>query len=246
MAVRLPRNRVEFALQPGETVILPARVARHLGQVLRMQAGSELLLFNGRDGRECRARITRMDRKAIQAKILECSEAEPPPVLQLNLALGISRGERMDFALQKAVELGVTSITPLFSERTVVRLDAQRLRKRMAHWHGVITSACEQSGRNYLPRLDQAQDLPTWLKKEGETWTLLLDPRAGKTLPDLPGPPGRMTFLIGPEGGFSDRERSLAYASGCTGIRLGPRILRTETAPLAAMAAAQVLWGDFR
>ena len=246
MAVRLARNLVDLDLRPGETVNLPDRVARHLGQVLRMKTGEELVLFNGRDGRECRARIVRMTKKELLARILECSEAEPPPLLRLHLALGISRGERMDFALQKAVELGVTTITPLFTERTVVRLKAERLEKRLAHWQGIVTSACEQSGRVYLPGLDEPASLETWLKHEGGPETLLLDPRAERTLPMLTAPQGTLAFLIGPEGGFSDRERRHAYDSGCTGILLGPRILRTETAPLAAMAAAQVLWGDFR
>ena len=246
MAVRLPRNLVDLELRPGETITLTDRVARHLVQVLRMKTGAELTLFNGRDGRECRARITRMAKKEVRARIIECSEAEPPPPLRLQLALGISRGERMDFALQKAVELGVTTITPLFTERTVVRLNAQRVQKRLAHWQGVVVSACEQSGRVYLPLLHEPAGLESWLKEEAGPGTLLLDPRAERTLPMLAPPAGTLTFLVGPEGGFSDSERTLAYRSGCTGIRLGPRILRTETAPLAAMAAAQVLWGDFR
>jgi len=246
MAVRLARNLVDLELQPGETVTLTDRVARHLVQVLRLKTGAELTLFNGRDGRECRARITRVAKKEVQARIVECSEAAPPPLLRLHLALGISRGERMDFALQKAVELGVTTITPLFTKRTVVRLNAQRAQKRLVHWQGVVISACEQSGRTYLPLLHEPASLETWLKKEGGPGTLLLDPRAERTLPMLAAPEGTLTFLIGPEGGFSAGERALAYDSGCTGIRLGPRILRTETAPLAAMAAAQVLWGDFR
>ena len=246
MAVRLPRNLIDLELSPGRIVTLPSRVSGHLRQVLRMKAGDELILFNGLDGRDCRAVITRAGKRETQARVLECGEAEPPPQLIIHLALGISRGERMDFALQKAVELGVTSISPLFTRRTVVRLNAERVKRRLAHWQGIITSACEQSGRGYLPRLNTPENLESWLKTKAGADTLLLDPRAEQTLPQLPAPRDVLTFLIGPEGGFSDGERARAYANGCTGIRLGPRILRTETAPLAAMAAAQVLWGDFR
>ena len=243
--MRLPRSHVDLQLKAGARLRLPERTARHLQQVLRMRQGEELLLFNGEDGRDYRARLLLVRKGDVQVEILEASEPEPPPLLALHLALGISRGERMDFALQKAVELGAVSMTPLFTERTLVRLNGQRLEKRLRHWRGVITSATEQSGRRWLPRLHPPQPLESWLEHLPDI-TLLLDPRAGQSLADLP-PPGReATFLIGPEGGFSEKERELAYRRGCTGIRLGPRILRTETAPLAAMAAAQALWGDFR
>lgn len=246
MAVPLPRSLVDAGLAPGETLTLPPGVARHLKQVLRMGEGDEVVLFNGRDGRDCRARLVLVGKQEVRARVLECGEAQPRPPLTIHLALGISRGERMDFALQKSVELGVDSITPLFTSRTVVKLGGRRLEKRLAHWRGVVTSACEQSGRGYLPDLHEPTRLEAWLERNAGKDTLLLDPRAEKTLPYLPPPTGVLSFLIGPEGGFSEKERELACEKGCTGVRLGPRILRTETAPLAAMAAAQVLWGDFR
>ncbi|HIE55092.1 MAG TPA: 16S rRNA (uracil(1498)-N(3))-methyltransferase [Chromatiaceae bacterium] len=243
--MRLPRSHVDLPLSAGAQLQLPARVARHLQQVLRMKAGEELLLFNGKDGRGYRARLLLVRKDDVRVEILHASEPEQPPRLALQLALGISRGERMDFALQKAVELGAVSVTPLFTERTVVRLNPQRLEKRLRHWRGVITSATEQSGRRWPTRLQRPESLESWLEHRPKS-TLLLDPRAAQSLPDVPHPGSEPAFLIGPEGGFSEEERELAYRSGCTGVRLGPRILRAETAPLAAMAAAQVLWGDFR
>ena len=150
----------------------------------------------------------------------------------------------MDFALQKAVELGVASITPLITERTVVRLPDERMTKRMNHWQGIMIHACEQSGRRWLPHLNQVQRLDKWLENN-EIPGLLLDPEAGKCLPDLPRPKTGVCILVGPEGGLSDQEKQLAGANGLTGIRMGPRIMRTETAPLAAIAAIQVCWGDF-
>ncbi len=224
---------------------LPERVHRHLQQVLRLQPGDLVVLFNGRDGRDYQARLTRIDRRGAEVEILEAGAEELPPALELHLALGISRGERMDWALQKAVELGVAGIQPLFTLRTQVRLQGERLEKRLAHWRGVILSACEQSGRRLLPDLEPPRKLDSWLQQTTGP-VLLLDPRAARPLPKLPSPGERVTFLVGPEGGFDEKERHLAYACGCTGVRLGPRILRTETAPLAALAAAQALWGDFR
>ncbi len=232
-------------MNAGERVALPERTARHLIKVLRLREGAPLLLFNGRDGRDYRARLVRLHKERAEAEILEAGEPEPPPRLALHLALGIPRGERMDFALQKAVELGVASLQPLFTERTLVRMEGKRLERRIAHWKGVVISACEQSGRRYLPPLHPPSRLAPWLER-AEPPVLLLDPGARSSLPDQPPPTGRLGLLIGPEGGLSDKERRLAYAAGCRGVRLGPRILRAETAPLAALAAAQALWGDFR
>jgi 16S rRNA (uracil1498-N3)-methyltransferase len=149
----------------------------------------------------------------------------------------------MDFTLQKAVELGVAEVTPLFAGRVVVRLEGDRLAKRLEHWHGVMIAACEQCGRRRLARLNPAQPLAAWLNL-GHPVPLLLDPRADCSLAGLPPPGPALTLLIGPEGGLIPAERERTRASGFTGVRLGPRILRTETAPLAALAIAQALWGD--
>jgi 16S rRNA (uracil1498-N3)-methyltransferase len=160
----------------------------------------------------------------------------------LQLGLGISKGERMDFAVQKAVELGVAAITPLFTERCMVKLDSTRLAKRHEHWWGILVSACEQSGRRRLPVLHPAAGLTDWL--ENASPGLLLDHRAGQGLSQLPRPAGGLSLLVGPEGGLSGHEREQARHAGLVGVRMGPRVMRTETAPLAAIAAMQVLWGD--
>ena len=243
--MRRPRSWLDAPLAAGTQVELPETVLRHLRQVLRLKPGDEVVLFNGRDGRDWQARLVALDRRRWAAEVLAGSEPEPPPALAFTLALGISRGERMDWTLQKAVELGATAFQPLFTERTQVKLPAERLARRLTHWQGVIRSACEQSGRRRLPTLAEPLPLGRWLESPRPA-TLLLDPRADRTLPQLQAPDGELAFLIGPEGGLSSREREAARAAGCTGVRLGPRTLRTETAPLAALAAAQVLWGDFR
>jgi 16S rRNA (uracil1498-N3)-methyltransferase len=223
---------------------LPANVVRHLVQVLRMQVGQEIILFNGRDGIDYRAVLTHVTRRRASARILSASEPEAVADLQIHLALGISRGERMDLAIQKAVELGVSSVTPLITERTQARLSAERREKRQRHWQNILISACEQSGRARLPKLQPPGELGVWLQNPPGR-TLLLDPGARQCLRDISSPHKELGLLIGPEGGFSDQERALALHAGCTGIHLGPRVLRTETAPLAAIAAIQTLWGDF-
>ncbi|WP_293644314.1 16S rRNA (uracil(1498)-N(3))-methyltransferase [Thiolapillus sp.] len=242
--MRLPRNWVPDPLAAGSDLQLPANVARHLRQVLRMQTGQEIILFNGQDGRDYRARLIQVDRKAVSATIIGATEPEPDPRLSIRLALGISRGERMDLAIQKSVELGVQQITPLFSERTQVRLSGPRRDKRMQHWQAVIISACEQSGRRRIPELHPAESFSSWLEQREEN-VLFMDPDAVTGLSGIVRPTSELCFLIGPEGGFSEAERKAALAAGCRAVRLGPRILRTETAPLAAIAAAQALWGDF-
>jgi len=244
--VRRPRVFIDTPLAAGALVRLPPEAARHLCQVLRLKTDDEVVLFNGRDGRDHRARLLRSDRRAVEAEVLEAGPVEPEPPVAFHLALGLTRGERLDFALQKGTELGATGFELLYTERTQVKWDAQRLERRMAHWRGVIQAACEQSGRRRVPLLKPPQPLPCWLEAHGGPDVVLLDPEAEATLARLAPPQARLAFLTGPEGGLSTRERSAAYGVGCRGARLGPRVLRAETAPLAALAAAQVLWGDLR
>jgi 16S rRNA (uracil1498-N3)-methyltransferase len=163
------------------------------------------------------------------------------------LAQGISSGERMDLTLQKSVELGVAAIQPLLMRRTVVKLSGEKTEKRLRHWRGVVISACEQCGRNRIPPVDEIQDFMAWLRQQQSDGVqrYLLDPDAETGLRDLPRPTGRILLLAGPEGGFDPAERKAAVAAGCQRVRLGPRILRTETAALAAIAALQAVWGDF-
>lgn len=239
--MRLSRVYADIELKPGATAKLPAGPSRHLSQVLRLRAGDRLVVFNG-DGYDLDAEITATPKDCTEIRLLTRGGLEPEPSLRLHLGVGISKGERMDLVIQKAVELGVSAITPLFTERCVVRLQGERLEKRTAHWQGVLVGACEQSGRRRLPSLLPACRLEDWLA-QGQMG-VLLDHRASHVLPQLTRPEGEFALLVGPEGGLSPGEREQAQAAGLTPVRLGPRVLRTETAPLAALAAIQVLWGD--
>jgi 16S rRNA (uracil1498-N3)-methyltransferase len=239
--MRQIRVFADIPLHPGSEVTLPEGPSRHLTQVLRLRIGDEMQVFNG-DGRDIPATLTGTRRDAATVLLGPASGPEEPLRLSVHLGLGISKGERMDFAIQKAVELGVAAITPLFTERCVVKLDEQRLAKRLAHWHGVLVGACEQSGRRRLPALHAACRLDDWLTSAAPG--LLLDHRAEHTLTSLERPQDSLSLLVGPEGGLSEAERTRAGQAGLTGIRMGPRVMRTETAPLAALAAMQVLWGD--
>lgn len=237
-------------LTAGARVTLESRPARHLLQVLRLKAGDALVLFNG-DGYDYPGLLAVARRDVAEVTLASASgddkpEPEPAPALAIELALGISKGERMDFALQKAVELGVSRLVPLFTGRGLVRLSGDRLARRQQHWEGVVISACEQSGRRRLPEVGGARGLTDWLG-EASGPALLLDHRADRGLDQLAPPPeGRIALLVGAEGGLTPAEREAALAAGLTGARLGPRILRSETAPLAAIAAIQILWGDLR
>ncbi len=238
-----PRIHLPVRLAVGQTVELDENARRHVVQVLRLRAGDRIVLFNGKGG-ECPATIVQAGKRSVQVRIDDCTDIDRESPLNVHLGLGISKGERMDFALQKATELGVAQITPLFTERVVVRLDDKRLNKRLDHWRGVIVAACEQSGRNRLPVLHDAVSFDDWLAARDEACRLFLDPLAARSLKDLPAPGTRVALAIGPEGGFSDRERDRIRLRDFTGVQLGPRILRTETAAMAALAAVQVLWGD--
>ncbi|MEW8014333.1 MAG: 16S rRNA (uracil(1498)-N(3))-methyltransferase [Candidatus Sedimenticola endophacoides] len=243
--MRRPRIHTPQPLCSGELLELEEGAARHLLQVLRLQRGAPLTLFNG-DGDEYAAQISDTSRRRVEALVGASLDPEPEPALRIHLGIGISKGERMDFAVQKATELGVDAITPLLTERCVVRLNHQRMAKRLDHWHQIAIAACEQCGRARLPRIHDTLDLSAWLGTTCPTPGVLLDHRATGTLGRLPPPGPGVRLLVGPEGGLSEPECRRAGEHGFTGIRLGPRVLRTETAPLAAIAAMQTLWGDFR
>ncbi|MCG6896722.1 MAG: 16S rRNA (uracil(1498)-N(3))-methyltransferase [Thiocapsa sp.] len=242
--MRLPRIYVETALSEGAILRLPADSARHLTHVLRRPAGTPLALFNG-DGRDYPAQLVAVDRGGATVRVGPPRAPEPSAPLEIHLALGISKGERMDHALQKSVELGVTRVTPLFTERTQIQLAGPRLQRRLDHWRGIVIAACEQCGRSRLPVLVPATPYSNWLTGQ-PGGGLLLDPEAPRSLAALPAPGSALTLLVGPEGGLSAGERERARAHGFEGVHLGPRILRTETAPLAAVAIIQALWGDLR
>jgi 16S rRNA (uracil1498-N3)-methyltransferase len=240
--MRLVRVYVEGPLREGDRVTLPAAASQHLVSVLRVRPGQPLVLFDGA-GRDYGAEVLTATRGSVAVEVGPAGDPEPPLPLRVHLGLGISKGERMDFALQKAVELGVARISPLFTERSVVRLDGERLLRRGEHWQGVVVAACEQSGRRRLPELAPAGSLADWLGEE-HACPVLLHHEGRMALTSIPPPEGALTLLVGPEGGLAEAERGHAQRAGFTAVRLGPRILRTETAPLAALAVVQALWGD--
>ncbi|HSJ48893.1 MAG TPA: 16S rRNA (uracil(1498)-N(3))-methyltransferase [Gammaproteobacteria bacterium] len=244
--MRSTRLYLDNRLVPGTEVELDERGAHHVARVLRMKPGAPLQLFDGR-GNEADAYLASVEKRRVSARIEALLDRNAESPLRLVLGQGISRGERMDFTLQKSVELGVTRIVPLWTEHSQVQLDEKRLEKRMEHWRGVIISACEQSGRNVLPELAAPVRLSEWVAElNGEELGLLLDPLQSASLAELSPPVGMVRLLVGPEGGLSDGEAGCAREAGFVGVRLGPRILRTETAALATLAALQALWGDFR
>lgn len=236
-----PRLYLPGPLLPGQELELPAEPAQHL-RVLRLSPGSTLTLFNG-EGGEYRCRLLSLERRSGQVQVLEKVEREAESPLSITLIQGISKGERMDFTIQKAVELGVARIAPVFSERSVVQLEGERLARREARWRAVISSACEQCGRNTLPELLPAVRLHDAWEQSPNGLRLMLDPQGEASLGSLQ-PTDSVTLLVGPEGGLSQIEIEAAAVSGFLGLRLGPRILRTETAGIAALAALQTLAGD--
>ncbi|MBP7157548.1 MAG: 16S rRNA (uracil(1498)-N(3))-methyltransferase [Thermomonas sp.] len=241
--MRLTRSHVDLPLRVGEEIALPEDVAAHLLRVLRLQVGDACVLFNG-DGHDYDARITAVGKRDARASVLAARRVDNESPLRISLLQGIARGEKMDWILQKATELGVARILPACSERSEVRLDAQRAEKRLAHWRGILVSACEQSGRASLPEIVAPCELAQAAGLRAGPG-FILDPEAGESLTSLRGAGLReCTLAIGPEGGWSPRDRERLLAAGYTGLRLGPRVLRTETAGIAAIAALQALCGD--
>lgn len=241
--MRLTRSYVDLPLAAGAEVHLPEDAAGHLVRVLRLQAGDACVLFNG-DGRDYDARIVVAGKREARAEIIAARPVANESPLRITLLQGIARGDKMDWILQKATELGVARILPVDSERSEVKLDAARAQKRLAHWREVVVSACEQSGRAVVPDVLAPQPLAQAAPfQEGRG--LLLDPQGTSSLATLGGQAfDACTLAIGPEGGWSPRDRGQLDAAGYEGMRLGPRILRTETAGIAAVAALQAWRGD--
>lgn len=237
-----PRLYVSLDLQAGSELSLSAESANHL-RVLRLQPGNPLTLFNGQGG-EYLGELIALERRDAKVRVVEFVEREVESPLAITLIQGISKGERMDFTIQKAVELGVARIAPVFTARSVVQLDGERLARREQHWHGVIASACEQCGRNRLPELLPAQPLEAAWPAFESGLRLVLNPLGRLGLRELELGATAVSLLVGPEGGLTDAEVDMAEARGFAGLRLGPRVLRTETAGLAALAALQAVAGD--
>ena len=241
----LTRLHINDRLGAGATLRLEGDRARYVGRVLRLRPGDTLTVFNGEDG-EFSAHIVTVTKSSAEVLVENPLESATESALKLHLVQGISRGERMDFVIQKATELGVKRITPVFTEYGVVKLDEKRAARRRDHWEGVAVSACEQSGRIRPPLIDAPVALNTWFgmgAKEANT-DLILRPGAPTPLASIDQPTTKICLLIGPEGGFSAQEYDDADLAGFTAVSLGPRVLRTETAALAAIAVAQSLWGD--
>ncbi|MGX2038649.1 16S rRNA (uracil(1498)-N(3))-methyltransferase [Methylocaldum sp. MU1018] len=240
--MRVSRLYLPQTLEAGSVLRLDDESAHYLRTVLRLKKGADLTVFNG-DGREYSARVATIARDEVRVEIGDGRSREVESPLTTHIGLGISRGERMDLAIQKAVELGVSRITPLFTEHCVVRLDDARRGNRRQHWQKVARSACEQCGRNRVPEVEEPVELEDWIAGR-EGLRLFFDPQGAAGLKDLLRPDGSVSLLSGPEGGFAETERALAREAGFTPVRLGPRILRTETAVLAALSAIQAIWGD--
>ncbi|MEX6501890.1 16S rRNA (uracil(1498)-N(3))-methyltransferase [Pseudomonas zhanjiangensis] len=239
--MRLSRFFIDAPLTLGQHQ-LPEAQAHYIGRVLRRSVGDQVQLFDG-SGQEYRGELIEVGKKSVRVELREqlAGQAESP--LRVHLGQGLSRGERMDWAIQKASELGVAEITPIASERCEVRLKDERADKRLAHWRQVAISACEQCGRSVLPLIHAPLTLAEWQASVQAELKLVLHPQAAPLTSHAK--PQTLAFLIGPEGGLSESEVELAKAAGFQAARLGPRVLRTETAPVVALAVAQQLWGDF-
>jgi 16S rRNA (uracil1498-N3)-methyltransferase len=236
-----PRLYVQSGLRHGSEVVL-GEAARAHAAALRLKSGEAVRLFDGSGG-EYAAVLVQSGRE-MRANIGEFSATACESPLAVTLAQCLSSGDRMDITLQKATELGVAAIQPLQSERSIVRLDEARMARRQTHWQNVVISACEQCGRNSVPEVLPTRDISHWLAQApAQGLRLVLSPDAGAGLKQFE-PASAVTLLVGPEGGLSGAELQMALSSGFVGLRLGPRVLRTETAPLAALAALQAMWGD--
>ena len=240
----LPRFFIPQKLALDALFLLPPGPARHAARVLRLSQGDSIQLFNG-EGGVYAARIEQIRKDDVEVRVTAFDDNDCESPLQVQLAQGISSGERMDYTLQKAVELGVTAIQPLATRRSIVKLLGERADRRVAHWQGVVNSACEQSGRNRVPLVAQPLSIADWLAQRPTGRLLFLSPQANAKLADLPAPQGLQILVAGPEGGFEAEEIASLESADAIAIRLGPRVLRTETAALAALAAMQMVWGDF-
>ncbi|WP_044871088.1 16S rRNA (uracil(1498)-N(3))-methyltransferase [Pseudomonas sp. LFM046] len=239
--MRLSRFFIDAPLSLGQHE-LPEAQAHYIGRVLRLATGDAVQLFDG-SGQEFLGELVDVGKKAVRVELRESFAGMAESPLRVHLGQGLSRGERMDWAIQKATELGVAEISPIVSERCEVRLKDERADKRLAHWRQVAISACEQCGRSVLPVIHSPVTLADWQRDVQADLRLVLHPVAEPLASHAK--PGTLAFLIGPEGGLSDVEVESARSAGFHAARLGPRVLRTETAPVVALSVAQQLWGDF-
>jgi 16S rRNA (uracil1498-N3)-methyltransferase len=241
----IPRFHCPFPLAPGAQVELPEQAAHHAMKVLRMQAGDSVTLFDGQGG-EWRAEILGAGRTA-RVVLREFIDRDSESPLDITLVQALPSGDKMDWVVEKCVELGVTTIQPVAAKRSVIRLSAERMTRRVTHWNGIASAACEQCGRNRVPIVAPVLDLPQYLAKAmaQNARRLVLAPEGSIALQALGKPLEPVIVMVGPEGGWEEGEMQAAHAAGFTAVRLGPRVLRTETAGAAVLAAMQAQWGDF-
>ena len=239
----MPRFYLPTALAPHTTLNLPDNIIRHI-HVLRLNAGDSITLFNG-TGNDFDATLQAIGKRHAECHIHAQRQPENESPLAITLVQAISSGERMDFTLQKSVELGVRAIQPIISERCVVRLSGERAEKRVQRWQDIVIAACEQSGRSIVPTVLPIVSFSDYLRQMPPELHLMMSLRRATTLRDIAPAPQTLRLMIGPEGGWTPAEEQAALAAGVQTITLGKRVLRTETASLAALAAMQVLWGDF-
>jgi 16S rRNA (uracil1498-N3)-methyltransferase len=240
----VPRIHCDQRLGPGAQFALAPEAAQHVGKALRLKAGDSITVFDGLGG-EYEAAIQRIDKDRVDVKVGAWRDANTEPRLAVGLVQGLPEADKMDWIIQKSVELGVAWIQPIVCDRSVVRLSGERAARREAHWRRVAVAACEQSGRNRIPEVRPTLGFQGWIAVPGAAPRWLLEPGGEPLTAKAPREEG-IELLVGPEGGLSERERDLALSQGCEPVALGPRTLRAETAPLAALAAIHALWGDFR
>ncbi|MGB1299353.1 MAG: 16S rRNA (uracil(1498)-N(3))-methyltransferase [Psychrobium sp.] len=241
--MRVPRIYHPQPLKCGETIQLEADAANHVGRVLRLNVDAPIILFNG-EGGEYQATLVESGKKKVSVLVGEFSDKCIESPLKIHLGQGISRGDKMELTIQKAVELGVTEITPLFTERCGVKLSGERLEKKLNQWRKIVISACEQCARNTLPIIHEPKSFEAWASEETQELKLNLHPRASHGINGLAEPSDGVRLVIGPEGGLSDVEIEFASERGFEEILIGPRVLRTETAGLTVISALQTRFGD--
>ncbi len=241
--MRVSRLYTATPLATGKQVELDDDNGHYVRTVLRLKKDDKIILFNGKGG-EFLCTVAEVSRKTVLIAVEQWHDRTVESPLQITLGLGISRGDRMDLSVQKAVELGVNHITPLLTERCVVQFKGEKKPQRLLHWQKIVQHAAEQSGRTVLPELTAIEELHNWVGRQ-QGLKVFLDPYADMSLANMTPTDMKVTLLTGPEGGFADHERNIATTAGFIPVRMGSRILRTETASLAALAAVQMLWGDF-
>lgn len=240
--MRIPRIYTSQKITPHTDMALDVHAANHVASVLRMQTGEHIFLFNG-EGGYFESTITHIAKKQVLVHIRDHRTSENESPLRIHIGQGLSRGERMDYAIQKSTEMGVSEVTPLFTTRSEVKLDTERSTKRQQHWQQIAISACEQCGRNIIPAISSPLSLIDFITNAKADLKLVLHHESPSQLRDLPKPTS-IALLIGPEGGLTEEEIAQAIQHGFIATKLGPRVLRTETAPVTALSVLNTLWGD--